>query len=87
MSRPCFVCKKPIELERLDAIPETRLCTDHGHAIQKYGGEFFLSAAQERTSKKSSMKVNYGGISTYSTRNHDALERLKEDFYISQMEN
>lgn len=85
MKRYCFVCKQLIEAERADAIPETRLCTEHGKAILQYGGEFVLSASQERTSKKSSFKVNYGGITTVSTRNSDALERLKEDYDVSQL--
>ena len=79
-----FLLLLVISNERLDAIPETRLCTQHANEIQKYGGEFVLSAEQEKTSKKSSMKVNYGGISTTSRRNNIALEQLKEDYLLGQ---
>lgn len=78
--RLCIVCKCEIESERIDAIPATRLCTQHGKEIQKYGGEFTLSASQERTSKAGSLKLNYGGISTSSTRNEDALNRLLDAY-------
>lgn len=82
MKRLCFVCKNEIEPERLEAIPQTRLCTQHGHEIQKFGGEFILSASQERTSKKTSLKVNYGGITTSSTRNDDGMEQLREEYLL-----
>lgn len=82
MTRLCFVCKKPIEKERLDAIAETRLCAQHGREIQDLGGEFILSATQEKTSKKTSLKVNYGGITTTSTRNQYAMDELREKFLL-----
>ena len=37
--RLCVVCKKQIEEGRIDAIPGTRICVEHGKEIQKYGGE------------------------------------------------
>lgn len=84
--RLCIVCKCEIESDRIEAIPATRLCVNHGREIQQYGGEFTLSASQERTSKQSSLKINYGGISTSSTRNEDALERLLDDYERQQMQ-
>ncbi len=86
MKRLCCICKDQIEADRIEAIPETRLCAEHGKAIQKFGGEFILSASQERTSKKSSLKVNYGGITTVSTRNHDAIEMLKDEYELQSFE-
>lgn len=86
MNRRCFVCKNEIESDRLEAIPQTRLCTQHGHAIQKFGGEFIMSASQERTSKKTSLKVNYGAISTSFARNERGLELLKEDYDLNQLD-
>ena len=82
--RLCVVCKKEIEDDRIDAIPGTRLCIEHGREIQKFGGEFKMSAADERTSKQGSMKINYGGIATSSIRNNEAIERLVEEFRTSQ---
>ncbi len=61
MSRGCFVCQKEIETERLERIPKTRLCTERGHTIQKFRGEFRMSASRERT-QKTSLKVKYRGI-------------------------
>lgn len=78
--RFCIVCKCEIETDRIDAIPGTRLCARHGREIEKYGGEFKLRASQERTSKKGSLKLNYGGISTSSTRNEDALGQLLDEY-------
>ena len=82
--RFCIVCKCDIENERIEAIPATRLCTRHGREIQQYGGEFSLSATREITSKQGSLKLNYGGISTYSTRNEDALSRLIDEYEMQK---
>jgi hypothetical protein len=78
--RLCVVCKAPIDAERIEAIPETRLCTQHGREIQKYGGEFVVSASQERTSQPGSLKLNYGGISTSKARNDEAIEMLRDEY-------
>jgi len=81
--RWCEVCKSPIEAERVEGIPETRLCAKHGREIAEYGGEFIMSATQERTSKQGSLKLNYGGITTSRTRNAKAMNELR-DAYESQ---
>lgn len=79
-TRLCEICKAAIDPDRLEAMPDTRLCTDHARAIQKFGGEFIMSAEQERTSKPGSLKHNYGGITTSKTRNVQAIERLRDEF-------
>ena len=84
--RLCMICKQEIDPERLEAIPETRLCTQHGHEIKKFGGEFKLSATQERTSKQGSLKLNYGGISTASVRNIAAIEKLRDEHESRQFD-
>ena len=87
--RLCIICKAEIAEERLSALPGTRLCTQHGEEIQQYGGEFIVSASQERTSKSSSLKINYGGISTEQKRNVRALEQLQDEYerrYFEQQE-
>jgi len=81
-----MICKQPIESEREEAIPDTRLCAAHGQEIEQFGGEFKLSAEQEKTSKKTSFKVNYGGISTTRTRNIVAMEKLKDAYDLAQFE-
>ena len=82
--RLCVVCKALIDEERIEAIPETRLCTEHGREIQKYGGEFIVSASQERTSKPGSLKLNYGGVSTSKERNDEAIERLRDEYEVDR---
>lgn len=80
MPRPCEICKNLIEEERLEAVPETRLCIEHAKAIQKYGGEYTLSGSYETTSKQGSLKLNYGGINVTKTKNTDAIEKLHRDY-------
>ncbi|MEQ8787575.1 MAG: hypothetical protein RIC55_14825 [Pirellulaceae bacterium] len=57
--------------------------TDIPEAIDKYGGEFLLSAVQERTSKSGSLKLNYGGVHTTKRRNVEGIQRLRDD-YLAQ---
>lgn len=78
--RLCEVCKEAIEGDRLAFIPDTRLCTQHAREIEKYGGEFVVTAEQERTSKPGSLKLNYGGVSTSKNRNVEAVQRLRDDY-------
>jgi hypothetical protein len=80
--RLCQVCKSPIEQERLEGIPDTRLCTEHGREIASYGGEFIISASQERTSKQGSLKLNYGGIATTKQRNDQGIEDLRNNYEL-----
>ena len=78
--RRCEICKAPIEPERADAIRDTRLCVEHARQIARYGGEFVLTAVQERTSKPGSLKRNYGGIDTAKVRNREAIDRLRAEY-------
>jgi ribosome biogenesis SPOUT family RNA methylase Rps3 len=78
-TRPCEICMKPIEAERLETIPETRLCLEHAEKIKKFGGEFVVTSTQERTSKPGSLKKNYGGVTPSMKRNHKAIEKLKDE--------
>ena len=84
--RFCIVCKSVIDADRAEAMPETRLCSEHGRMIEDYGGEFLVSVAQERTSKQGSLKINYGGVSTSRTRNHEALDKLRDAYEQQQFE-
>jgi hypothetical protein len=83
-TRPCEICKRPIDPERAEAVPETRLCSEHAQKIQKYGGEFTVTATQERTSKAGSLKHNYGSVTTNKTRNHQALAKLRAEYQEEQ---
>lgn len=80
MSRPCEICNKMIEEERLEAVPQTKLCIDHARAIEKFGGEFKLSGSYETTSKQGSLKLNYGGVNVIKTKNTDGLEKLRKEY-------
>ena len=82
--RICLICKQEIEAERAEAIPDTRLCAQHGREIERFGGEFRMTAEQERTSKRSSLKVNYGGITTARTRNQRAVEQVRDEYEMQQ---
>lgn len=81
-TRGCEVCKRPIDPERLESLPDTRLCTEHAIAIVPLGGEFRVTADVERTSKAGSLKLNYGGVSTTKVRNEAAIARLREEFLL-----
>lgn len=77
-TRYCEICKQPIDAERVEALPETRLCMEHAREIQKFGGEFKLLTSQERLSKAGSLKRNYGGVATKMVRNQVAIRKLRE---------
>lgn len=78
--RFCEICKAEIDAVRAEHAPETRLCTEHARAIEKFGGEFITIATHERTSKQGSLKQNYGGVTTTRMRNVEAMERLRQEF-------
>lgn len=82
--RRCEICKQPIEADRAEAIRDTRLCVEHARQIARYGGEFSLTAVQERTSKPGSLKRNYGGIETAKVRNQVAIDKLRADYERSR---
>ena len=64
-SRPCQRCKEMIPAERLEAVPETRLCV---RCSQEVGGDFIYIAKQENLGKAGSLKLNYGGVSITKKR-------------------
>ena len=41
-------CGQPIDPERIEVVPETRLCVDHARMIVKHGGEFVVTGTQAR---------------------------------------
>jgi hypothetical protein len=79
-ARGCAICRRPIEMDRIQTIPETRLCLEHAEKIKEFGGEFIVSKSLERTSKSGSLKRNFGGVNVKQTRNHQAIERLKDAY-------
>lgn len=83
-TRMCVICKKLIEPDRAAAMAQTNLCTEHGEAINKFGGEFKVAFRQESLQKPGSMKRNPGGVTTRMIRNLQALERLREEYQSQQ---
>src|SRR4051794_21067134 len=79
-SRPGEICGRPIEAIRIEVIPATRLCGEHGWLIVKFGGEFIVRSREDKTSKENSLKKNYGGVTTKLTRNEDAVARLRREY-------
>lgn len=55
-TRPCQRCKTDIPAERLEALPETRLCVQCSRDV---GGEFEMRASPENLAKTGSLKKNY----------------------------
>jgi hypothetical protein len=55
--RLCQRCKAVIPAERVEAIPETRLCIACSQAV---GGEFEMQVFAENLAKTTSLKKNYG---------------------------
>ena len=78
-TRPCEVCNKLIEPERVEVIPETRLCAEHAAMIARHGGEFTLTTTQESLGKTESLKKNYGSVTPEMKRNKKALEALRRE--------
>lgn len=79
-TRPCEVSGEPIDPERIEVLPETRLCTTHGQQIAKYGGEFLLTATQSSLGKDGSLKKNYGDVSVRQKRTADGVRKLIEEY-------
>ena len=64
-TRPCGRCGAMIPPERIEVLPETRLCVACSKAV---GGEFDLAIMPENLSKAGSMKKDYGSSNVRKTR-------------------
>jgi hypothetical protein len=76
----CVICKKLIEPDRAADLNSTNLCTEHGEAIERFGGEFKIRSTGENLSKPGSLKRNPGGVKTRMVRNLRALEELRAEY-------
>jgi hypothetical protein len=63
--RRCARCQAEIPSERLEILPETRLCVACSRAV---GGEFDVTVISENLAKTGSLKKNYGSISVRKRR-------------------
>ena len=79
-TRPCEICGQPIDPERIEVLPDTRLCVDHAKQIGRFGGEFIVTGTQASLGKGGSLKKNYGDISIQKKRNTEALRKLREEY-------
>lgn len=64
-TRACQRCGAEIPLERIEAMPETRLCIGCSKEI---GGDFVVTFTRENLAKPNSLKRNYGGLTVHKTR-------------------
>ena len=71
-SRPCQRCQAEIPAERIEALPETRLCV---RCSQDVGSDFEISVSQENVGKSGSLKKNYGGVNV--TKRRRRIDPLK----------
>ena len=85
-SRPCQICGEPIDPERIEFVPETRLCTEHAKQIAQYGGEFLITGKQTSLGKTGSMKKNYGDVAVEKRRNDEAMRKLQDDYEANRSE-
>jgi len=79
-TRPCEICGRPIEAIRIEVIPATRLCQEHGQMFRKFGGEFIVRSREDKTSKENSLKKNYAGVTTKLTRNEAAVAKVRREY-------
>lgn len=70
-TRRCQRCQAEIPAERVEALPETRLCV---RCSQDVGSDFVVSVTQENVGKSGSLKKNYGGVHIQKRRRR--IERL-----------
>jgi hypothetical protein len=63
--RRCARCQAEIPVERLEVLPETRLCVACSQAV---GGEFDRTVVTENLAKTGSLKKNYGSFNVHKRR-------------------
>jgi hypothetical protein len=86
-TRPCEICGKMIPAERLEFVPETRLCVEHSRMIEQFGGEFTYKFTQTSLGKEGSLKKNRGDVSVASKkRNNEAIAKLRRLYEEQQGE-
>ncbi len=64
-TRPCERCGAMLPSERIEALPDTRLCVG---CSQQMGGEFVVGIVPENLAKAGSLKKNYGGFTLHKRR-------------------
>lgn len=64
-ARPCQRCGAEIPAERIECLPETRVCV---RCSEEIGGEFEVFARHVNTGKEGSLKKNYGSVRVVKRR-------------------
>jgi hypothetical protein len=64
-ARSCQRCGTEIPAERIEIIPDTRLCVKCSEAV---GGEFEIQAVPDNLAKAGSLKKNYGSWTVQKRR-------------------
>ncbi len=64
-TRPCERCGAMIPPERIEVLPETRLCVACSQAV---GGELDMTIVPENLAKSGILKKNYGSFNVNKTR-------------------
>ena len=70
-SRPCQRCGAAIPAERVEVLPETRLCVQ---CSQEIGGEFDVTVVADNLAKTGSLKKNYAGWSVQRKRRKSPIK-------------
>jgi RNA polymerase-binding transcription factor DksA len=67
--RFCELCKAEISEERIEALPDTRRCSNCARAQEAKGNpEFDLLVSQSQLGKAGSLKKNYGDVTVQKRR-------------------
>lgn len=69
--RYCARCRAEIPAERIETLPDTRLCVE---CVRAVGGEFETRTSRENLGKANSLKKNYGGVTM--TKRRKPIERI-----------
>ena len=64
-TRPCQRCRAEIPAERIEVLPETRLCVTCSAEV---GGEFEIVVVPQNIGKAGSLKKNYGDWAIHKRR-------------------
>jgi hypothetical protein len=87
MTRYCYVCKKEIEPERANGLPDTELCVEHSEEIKQYGGEF-LPRGHRPSARPKPGSIKPGNVGDVDIddkhRNREAMDRLRDEYRLNR---
>lgn len=80
----CEVCQCPIEYQRREAVPESRLCDSHAEIAKKFGGEFKRVVKQVNLGKSGISGGKSRDIETDRELNREVIGQVREEYLKSQ---